>query len=353
MIRVRQQSDLDLNDRLAADSAIMGRETATRTVAVIGLSGVQSLDVAGPMEVFAVANQHQRQKIEYRLILATPDGRSLATHAGFELGPATALSDLPDEIDTIIVTGGSEAAMRAAIAEGKLIAWLQERARETRRIASVCTGAFMLAAAGFLDGRRATTHWNTCRQLQELFPRIQVEPDAIFVAEPPFYTSAGVSAGIDLSLALVQADLGAPTALAVARELVLFLRRPGGQSQFSAGLDIQLSAESRLHRLVTQILEDPRGDQSVVALAARAGMSERNFSRSFAREVGMAPARFVEAARLARAKVLLESSDWTVERIAEQSGFGSSDALQRAFQKKLGITPTDYRTRFRINTPWA
>ncbi len=238
--------------------------------------------------------------------------------------------------------------MRAEAERSPLIRWLQERSPRTRRIASVCTGAFILAAAGFLDGRRATTHWNTCDRFQNMFPRVRVEPDAIFIAEPPFYTSAGVSAGIDLCLALVEADLGAQAALAVARELVLFLRRPGGQSQFSVGLEVQLTAESRLHRLVTRILEDPSGDLSVPALAARAGMSERNFSRSFRREVGTAPAHFVEQARVYRAKAFLESSDWTADRVADSAGFGSTDALHRAFQKHLGVSPMDYRSRFHI-----
>jgi transcriptional regulator GlxA family with amidase domain len=352
MSGVRQQHKLDLNDESAADSAFMMLAAEERRIVVVGLAGVQSLDVVGPMEVFAVANNHRRQDAGYNIILATPDGQSLAAHAGYEIGPATALSDLPDEVDTIIVAGGSEAAMRAEAASGSLIGWLQERSPNTRRIASVCTGAFILAAAGFLDGRRATTHWNNCNQLRDLFPKVRVEPDAIFIAEPPFYTSAGVSASIDLSLALVEADLGAPTALAVARELVLFLRRPGGQSQFSAGLEVQLTAESRLHRLVTGILEDPSGDLSVPALAARASMSERNFSRSFTREVGIAPARFVEQARLGRAKALLEASGWTVERIAERAGFGSTDGLHRAFQKHLGISPTEYRARFHIDASW-
>lgn len=320
-----------------------------RRIVIVGLTGVQSLDVVGPMEVFAVANRHRRQHVGYDIILATPDGQPLATHAGLELGPAAALADLPDELDTIIVAGGSEATMRAEAASGKLIPWLQQRFSRTRRIASVCTGAFMLAAAGFLDGRRATTHWNNCQQLRDHFPKVQVEADAIFIAEPPFYTSAGVSAGIDLSLALVEADLGAPTALAVARELVLFLRRPGGQSQFSAGLELRLNAESRLHGLATGILEDPTDDLSVPALAARVGMSERNFARRFAREVGMAPARFVEQARLGRAKALLESSGWTIERIADRAGFGSTDGLHRAFQKHVGISPSEYRQRFQIN----
>jgi transcriptional regulator GlxA family with amidase domain len=315
-------------------------------VAVIGLSGVQSLDVVGPMEVFAVANQHRRQESEYRVVLGTPDGEPLITHAGFSMGPATALAELPDDIDTIVVAGGSEVAMRAAIAETDLIPWLRDRGSRTRRVASVCTGAFVLAAAGLLDGKRATTHWNNCGQLQAHFPAVRVEPDAIFVSEPPFFTSAGVSAGIDLCLALVEADMGASTALAVARELVLFLRRPGGQSQFSAGLDVQVSAESRLRRLVTELMEDPTGDLSVPALASRVGMSARSFSRNFRRDAGVAPAQFVELARLARAKALLEASDWPIERIAERAGFGSRDGLQRAFQKHVGITPADYRSRF-------
>jgi transcriptional regulator GlxA family with amidase domain len=324
----------------------MALAAGQRSVAIVGLPGVQSLDVVGPMEVFAVANLHARQGGGYRVILSTPDGKPLATHAGLEMGPATALAAMPRDLDTIVVTGGSEAAMRAEVADGPLIPWLRERAPGTRRIASVCNGAFILAAAGFLDGRRATTHWSACSQLRSLFPAVRVEPNAIFVSEPPFYTSAGVTAGIDLSLALVEADLGAATALAVARELVLFLRRPGGQSQFSAGLDVQVSAESRLHRLVTEVIDDPSGDLSVPALASRAGMSERNFSRSFRREVGSPPAQFVEMARLGRAKALLESSSWTMGRIAERAGFGSTDSMQRSFQKRLGVTPDEYRRRF-------
>ena len=213
----------------------MAAPAGTRAVAVIGLPGVQSLDVVGPMEVFAVANQHKRQETGYRVMLGTPDGEPLITNAGFAMGPATALAEMPDDIDTIVVAGGSEAAMRAAISDTDLVPWIQDRASRTRRVASVCTGAFVLAAAGLLDGRRATTHWNNCSQLQAHFPAVRVEPDAIFISEPPFYTSAGVSAGIDLCLALVEADLGAPTALAVARELVLFLRRPGGHPSSAPG----------------------------------------------------------------------------------------------------------------------
>ncbi|QOT79889.1 GlxA family transcriptional regulator [Cupriavidus basilensis] len=323
-------------------------QRTTRKVVVLGFEGVQSLDVVGPMEVFAVANLHSpagRRK-PYEVRLATQAGGELGTHAGLRLAGAVALADLPERIDTLVVGGGSEQSLRRAATDPDLLAWLQARARRTRRIASVCTGAFVLAAAGLLDGRRATTHWNACGLLKTLRPAIQVEPDAIFVADPPFYTSAGVSTGIDLCLSLVEADCGPEVALAVARELVLFLRRPGGQSQFSTGLRLQCNATPRLRALLAAIIDDPRGDLRGPVLAARAGMSERTFARAFARETGEPPARFVEGARVERAKTLLEGSEWRLERIAERAGFGSVDALHRAFLKRIGVTPGEYRERF-------
>ena len=320
-------------------------------VAILGLDGVQSLDVTGPMEVFAVANQFLEPAARYALVIGSLTGEPVRTHAGMEIGPARALSDLPEALDTIVVAGGGQAEMIAALTGPHLVPFLQARARRTRRIASVCTGAFVLAAAGFLNGRRATTHWRNCAQLQTLFPAIRVEPDAIFVAEPPFYTSAGVTAGIDLCLALVEADHGPQVARSVARELVLFLRRPGGQSQFSAGQGLPAAVEPRLQQLVAALLDDPTGPASLPDLAARAGMSERTFSRRFRRSVGQSPAQFVEAARLARAKALLESSDWPLERVSERAGFGAADALFRAFQKQLGISPGEYRARFAAALP--
>ncbi|RQS63616.1 helix-turn-helix domain-containing protein [Burkholderia sp. Bp8963] len=321
--------------------------SGTREIAVIGFDGVQSLDVVGPMEVFAVANHHSgRAVMPYSVTLASHTRGEIATHAGLRLAGAVALEDLPDDIDTIVIAGGSEAALRQAATEEGVLPWLRARATRTRRIASVCTGAFVLAAGGFLDGRRATTHWNACSLLQALRPAIQVEPDAIFVAEPPFYTSAGVTAGIDLCLSFVEADCGSAVALAVARELVLFMRRPGGQSQFSAGLKIQANATPRLRALITSIIDDPTGDLSGPALAERAGMSERTLSRVFRKEAGCTPGHFVEAARVDRAKALLETSDWPLARIAERAGFGSLDSLHRAFLKHVGATPGFYRERF-------
>ncbi len=322
--------------------------TTTR-ILLIGYEGVQALDVVGPMEVFAAANLFKSEHTPpYELMLASPTGGSIkcSSAGGIHLGDAIALDAVPNDIDTVIVAGGSEDALRKVIFETSLIEWLKLRVSSIRRLASVCTGAFVLAAGGFLDGKRATTHWNSTGLLKELRPQIEVEPDAIFVAEPPVYTSAGITAGIDLCLALVEADCGAQTALSVARQLVLFMRRPGGQAQFSPSLAVQVKATPRLRKLITEILEDPAGDLSGPVLAMRAGMSERTFSRSFHKETGTTPAHFVETARIGRAKMLLETSNWPLARIAEHSGFGSLHALHRVFRKRLGITPTFYRDCF-------
>jgi transcriptional regulator GlxA family with amidase domain len=318
-----------------------------RRIALIGFDGLQSLDLVGPMEVFSIANT-TRPNVPwpYDVILASPNGGEIVSNGGLRIAGTTALAKLPAAIDTIVIAGGSDAGVDRAIAQTNLVGWLQQRAKQTRRIASVCSGAFVLAAAGFLDGRRATTHWNACADLKKSRPAIRLESDAIFVAEPPFYTSAGVTAGIDLCLSFVEADCGAATALAVARHLVLFMRRPGGQTQFSAGLNVQAAATPKLRTLVSDIASEPMGDLSLPALAARAGMAERTFSRLFHQETGTTPVAFVEVARVDRAKALLETSDWPLARVAERAGFGSLDALHRAFLKRVGATPGDYRARF-------
>lgn len=319
----------------------------TRDIAVLGFDGVQTLDVVGPMEVFALANRYAKAgPPPYRVTLASLTGGSVHTNAGLELAGSTALVDLPKKLDTLVIAGGSEVALRAAIVDPVLMGWLTSRAPHTRRMASVCVGAMVLAASGLLNGRRATTHWEYCGLMQEMFPAIQVEPEAIFVAAAPFYTSAGVTAGIDLCLSLVEADCGSSVALSVARNLVLFMRRPGGQSQYSAGLQLQAHATPRLRKLVTAIVEDPSGDLRAPALADRVGMSERTFQRVFRKETGLTPAHFVEAARVDRAKALLETSHWPLARVASRAGFGSMDALHRAFQKRVGVTPGLYRERF-------
>lgn len=318
--------------------------TATRKIALVGYPGVQSLDLIGPLEVFAMANRFGDPH-GYEIILASPEGGAIICNSGLQLAGSMALADLPDDLDTILVAGGNSDALRSA-ADSGLLGWLLERSSRSRRIGSVCSGALILAASGLLDGRRATTHWNHCDELRGWRPAVRLEPDAIFVADPPFYTSAGVTAGIDLCLSLVEADQGPQVALAIARNLVLFMRRPGGQSQYSAGLNVQAAATPRLRQLTADIVADPSGDLSVPRLAERAAMSERTFSRVFQKETGVGPAAFVEMARVDRAKALLETSDWPLARLAERAGFGSVEALHRAFNKRVGATPGEYRQRF-------
>lgn len=322
--------------------------SCARKVALIGYPGAQSLDIVGPMEVFSMANRFSEARA-YDILLASPEGGTIACNSGLALGGSVALEELPADLDTILVAGGSKDALRRE-SEGLVPDWLNRRAKTTRRIGSVCSGAFVLAAAGMLDGRRATTHWDFCDEMRRFRPAIQLEPDAIFVADPPYYTSAGVTAGIDLCLSLAEADCGPQLALAVARNLVLFMRRPGGQTQYSAGLNVQAAATPRLRQLIADINADPCGDLAVPQLAARAAMSERTFSRVFQKETGIGPAAFVETARVNRAKALLETSDWPLARVAERAGFGGVEGLHRAFNKRVGVTPGEYRQRFGHNS---
>lgn len=318
--------------------------SAPRKVALVGYAGVQSLDVVGPFEVFSMANRFGDQQF-YDVILASPSGGDIVCNSGITLTGSIALKDLPQGLDTILIGGGDDAGL-LSMRDDSVKNWLNQRTGTTRRVGSVCSGAFVLAAAGILDGRRATTHWEVCAELQSFRPSVQVEPDAIFVADPPYYTSAGVTAGIDLCLSFVEADCGPQVALAVARNLVLFMRRPGGQTQYSAGLNVQAAATPRLRQLIADISTDPSGELNVPQLAERVMMSERTFSRVFQKETGVSPAAFVELARVNRAKALLETSDWPLARVAERAGFGSVEALHRAFNKRVFVTPGEYRQRF-------
>jgi transcriptional regulator GlxA family with amidase domain len=233
-----------------------------------------------------------------------------------------------------------------------MLAWLRRQSVRVRRIASVCTGAFLLAEAGLLKGRRATTHWGACEELARDFPDTVVEPDTIFVRDGAIYTSAGVTSGMDLALALVEEDCGRDVALAVARELVMFLQRPGGQAQFSAQLAGQLAEHEPLRELQTHILEHPEEDLSIGALARRAAMSPRNFARVFTREVGRTPARFVASARVETARRLLEETREPLEQVASRSGLANPETLRRTFMRLVGIAPGQYRERFtRATTP--
>jgi transcriptional regulator GlxA family with amidase domain len=274
-------------------------------------------------------------------------GGAITSSSGLQIAGTRALFDLVGPLDTVMVAGGPEPALRAATTTG-LVPWIARRTPDTRRVASVCTGAFVLGVCGLLDGRRATTHWSAAKLLEMMVPRTEVVADAIFVGDGHIFTSAGVTAGIDLALAFVEQDCGAKVALDTARDLVLHLRRVGGQSQFSASLAAQVKAADGLRTIVAWIEEHPAADLSVPALAGRAAMSERTFARAFVAETGMTPARFVELVRLDRAKQLLETTTWPLARVAERSGLGSAATLARTFRRRLGITPQDYRDRFRV-----
>ena len=318
-------------------------EDVKRSILILGFPGAQVLDVTGPAEVFSMADRLKGTNA-YDVRVVAPGGRPFHTSGAVTINPDAALPGR-GPIDTLVVAGGG--GVQQAVSDPRLIGWVRSAATRSRRIASVCNGAFLLAEAGLLEGRRATTHWAAGEELQKRYPEIQVDTDPIFVRDGNLYTSAGVTAGMDLALALVEEDLGRATALEVARWLVLFVKRPGGQSQFSAQLSSQLAERHPLRELQAHIVEHPAGDLSVPALAGRACMSERNFARAFRREVGMTPAAYVEAVRVDRARMLLEASDEPVEAVAHDCGFGTVETMRRAFARRVHVSPSDYRGRFR------
>ena len=304
---------------------------------IVVYDGVQSLDVAGPAEVFAAAGDTVR--------IVSADGAPVRCSSGITLLPDGDVRSVGGRIGTLLVAGGE--GTPAAVADRRLIAWLQAAAGRAHRVASVCSGAFLLAEAGLLDGRRATTHWSVCHVLAELYPSVDVDPEPIFVRDGDVWTSAGVTAGMDLALAMVEGDRGRDVALTIARRLVLFLRRPGNQAQFSAQLAGQLAGRDTLRDIQRWVADHPGGDLSVDALARRAGMSVRHFARSFRAEVGSTPARYVEATRIEAARRRLEETDESVDAVAIACGFGSPETLRRAFLRVLHVPPTEYRRRFR------
>jgi transcriptional regulator GlxA family with amidase domain len=318
----------------------------SRVIDVLTYPAVQLLDVTGPVQVFASANDLVAGgggAPPYVLRVVAQGGEGVTASAGLtlEAGP---LTQLGDALDTLLVAGGEGA--EAAAQNPMLVDWVRERAADARRVASVCTGAFLLAAAGVLDGRRAATHWMYCSKLAQRFPAVRVEPDPIFVRDGPVWTSAGVTAGIDLALALVEEDLGRSVALAVARYLVVFLKRPGGQAQFSAALALQ-AAEDRFGALHGWISEHLADNLSLSVLADQAGMSERSFSRHYAEATGQTPARAIERLRLDAARRQLSETRLPVKRISQRCGFGSEETMRRSFLRLLDVTPQDYRDRFR------
>ena len=320
--------------------------SSIRVIEVLTYPAVQLLDVTGPVQVFASANDlvgNAGGAPPYRLKLVTQGDQGVVSSAGVTLA-AGPLSRRSEALDTLLVAGGQ--GVEAAAANPALVDWLQRRATRARRVASVCTGAFLLAAAGLLDGRRAVTHWKDCARLAQRFPAVRVEPDPIFVCDGRMWTSAGVTAGIDLALALVEEDLGRSMALAVARYMVVFLKRPGGQAQFSAALALQ-AADDRFGPLHDWINRHLSGDLSLSVLADQAGMSERSFSRHYAEATGQTPARAIERLRVEAARRLLSESRTPVKRIAQRCGFGSEETMRRSFLRLLAVTPQDYRSRFK------
>jgi transcriptional regulator GlxA family with amidase domain len=315
---------------------------AMRRVVIAVFPGVQTLDVTGPAEVLRAATLLKPPGYEVTIAARTKGPIKTST---VSFVPDARLEDCTGPLDTLIVAGGN--GTRRAEDDDALVGWIADAATRSRRVASVCTGAFLLARAGLLDGRRATTHWASCADLAKRYPAVTVDPDPIFVRDGNVATSAGVTAGMDLALALVEEDLGRETALAAARWLVLFLQRPGGQAQFSAQLAAQTADRAPLRDLQAWIPDHLDEDLTVPALARRSNMSDRNFARAFRRETGMTPAAYVEAARVERARIALETGDLSVEAVARQAGFGTVETMRRAFRRRVGVSPIDYRDRFR------
>ncbi|MFE7356220.1 GlxA family transcriptional regulator [Streptomyces sp. NPDC057543] len=311
-----------------------------RSVLVVLFDGVQSLDVTGPVEVFAGASHFPGATYELRT--ASLDGAPVRTSSGLTLVPDGSLADAAPP-HTLVVPGGQ--GTRAP--DPALIDWLRGHAPHAGRLVSVCTGALLLAAAGLLDGHRVTTHWTVCEHLARSYPAVEVDPDPVFVRDGRLATSAGVTAGIDLALALVEEDHGRDIALTIARHLVVFLRRPGNQAQFSAQLTAQTARREPLREVQHWITEHPGDDLTVEALAARARLSPRHFARAFQAETGLTPGRYVDRVRLEHARRLLEDTSDGVTGISRACGYGTPEAMRRAFIKGLGTAPAEYRRRFR------
>jgi len=332
--------------------AFKAAKAKPRLIAVLAFEDVQLLDVAGPTQTFASANELAQNSggAPYRIVVVSRRGGPIGTSAGLPLLTgriATAIRNTC--IHTLIVPGGP--GVHEALKDRWTINWIREQFSNVRRIASVCTGAFLLAEAGVLARRRATTHWKSCHRLQERYPDIHVEQDPIYVREDRIWTSAGVTAGIDLSLALIEDDLGRKIAMQVARHLVVFLKRPGGQSQFSIALEAQIAAAdgnapNHFAPLHGWIAENLTGDLRVERLAEQAGMSPRTFARIYAAKMGVTPARMVEKIRVEAVRRILEETDMPVKRVASECGFGQEERLRRAFSRQVGTTPAEYRARF-------
>ena len=309
-----------------------------RRVVFVAVPPIQILDLTAPFEVFARCGG-------YRVELRSASGaRAIVSSCGLAIAGAKSYRSLRGPIDTLVLPGGDGA--EDIRCDRNFLNWLRAAPRRVRRICSVCTGAFLLAAAGLLDGRRAVTHWGWCARLERDFPKVKVERDPIFIRDGRIYTSAGVTAGLDLALALVEEDHGSRRALEIARDLVMFLRRSGGQAQFSSLLAAQASERRPIQELQNWMVEHLAENLSVDVMAARCRMSPRHFARVFTAEQGITPARFVEQTRVEAARVLLESTDFALKEVASESGFRSADSMRRSFLRVLGVAPSRYSRHF-------
>jgi transcriptional regulator GlxA family with amidase domain len=328
--------------------------TVGRLVVILLFDGVDLLDVTGPPEVFSLVRRELGEASPvYRVVLAAETLDPVTTAAGVRVLPDVTFEEVAREsIDTLLVPGSVETDDRGrvrALTDPTVVGWVKALAERTRRVTSVCVGAHVLAAAGLLDGRRATTHWSTARQLAAEHPEVRVDADPIFIRDGDVWTGAGISACLDLSLALVADDFGEALALRVARQLVMYLKRPGGQSQFSVPLE-PVSTTRRVEDLRHHIMRHIAEPLTVADLAAHAHLSERQLTRVFKSELGMTPSAYIESVRVELARHRLESTDATLERIVSACGFGTTDTLVRAFRRRLDTTPTEYRRRFRAAT---
>ena len=322
------------------------RRSEPRHVVIAVFPGLQSLDAVGPLEVFASASRVAEGlglPGRYRVSLVSSGGRPVRTESGLELSAAP----LPDgPVDTLLLPGGD--GVHDARRDDELIGWVRRTAPLARRVATVCTGTFLAAEAGLLDGHTVTTHWARAERLQREFPGLTVDPDPIYVHDGRVWTSAGVTAGIDLALAMVQDDLGTEVAQTTARWLVMFLHRPGGQTQYSAPVWVPRAERSTVRAVQALVEAAPGGDHTVPAMAAAAAMSVRHFSRVFTAEVGEPPGRYVERVRVEAARRDLETTGDTLDVIATRCGFGTAETMRRSFRRRLGVAPDAYRRRFRV-----
>jgi transcriptional regulator GlxA family with amidase domain len=320
----------------------------TKRIGIIGFDRITALDLIGPSEAFAAAvmdEPHRTLQSCYEVVVLGLTGHTFVAESGIVFAPHQTLENTP-ALDTLIIPGGS--GLREQKTTDRVCDWVKRHARQIRRIASVCTGIYGLAPTGLLDGRRVTTHWRFAEDVATRFPALKLDRSALFIRDDAFYTSAGITAGIDLALALIEEDFGNQTALRVARELVVYFKRPGGQEQYSEPLQFQVRSSDRLADLIPWIGSHLRQDLSVEILASRSNLCVRHFSRRFRDAFGLPPAEFVQNLRLDEARRRLSSRNSTVQDVADSVGFGSADSFRRAFERRFGLSPTSYRGRFEV-----